>query len=334
MSLTQLRAFVAAATLGTFTAAATELKMSQPAISDLIRRLEQELRTTLFHRGARTLILTTAGEQLLTHATQAVTSADLGREAVSSQLSLKGGIATFGVLRNADYYLRADLAARFRRQYPNVHIRLVGQNSAETAAAVAAGDLEAGMVTLPIDDHGLDVMPLARDEILYITADSGRAASPRTIEDFCAAPLVLYDAHHATTDPARRQLNERAQLAGLRIEPSIEVEYLSTAISLVAQGFGDSIICRAALATLTHTGLHTTTFNQPLYDTLALIKRRGAVLSPATREMATLALTSLREHQSSPDGTTTIIETPHDINAFLNTGPPQEDRYPGEASVR
>ena len=64
MTLTQLLAFVAAAQHGTFTRAAQELKMSQPAVSDLIRRLEDELGTTLFHRTTRSLTLTHAGEQL------------------------------------------------------------------------------------------------------------------------------------------------------------------------------------------------------------------------------------------------------------------------------
>ncbi|CAM5357949.1 hypothetical protein STENM223S_06974 [Streptomyces tendae] len=58
--------------------------------------------------------------------------------------SLGGGTATFGVLRNADYYLLADLVQMFHARYPRVRVRLVGQNSAETAAAVAAGRIRRG----------------------------------------------------------------------------------------------------------------------------------------------------------------------------------------------
>ena len=61
------------------------------------------------------------------------------------------------------------------------------------------------------------------------------------------APLVLYDAHYAKTDPARRQLNERAQLGGVALNPTIEVEYLATALALAADGFGDTIACRASV---------------------------------------------------------------------------------------
>lgn len=317
MSLTQLRAFVMAARLGTFTAAAHELKMSQPAISDLIRRLEQELNAALFHRGARALVLTAAGEQLLTHAEQAVASARQGREAVHSQVTLGGGTATFGLLRNADHYLKTNLAANFRTRYPEVRIRLVGQNSAETAAAVASGALEAGLVTLPIDDDNLEVVPVARDEVVYVTASADRAARPPTIEDFCGAPLVLYDAHFAATDPARRQLNERAQLVGMKVEPSIEVEYLSTAISLVAERYGDSIICRAALTGIQEDRIHAVSFEQPLFDTLALIKRHGTVLSPATREITKLTFQALEQHQASSEGTAVMLVTQEALDRFL-----------------
>lgn len=317
MSLTQLQAFVMAVTLRTFTAAANELKMSQPAVSDLIRRLEQELQTPLFHRGTRNLMLTAAGEQLLPHAQQVIASAEQGRRAVQSQLTLGGGIATFGLLRNADYYLHSDLAARFRRAYPDVRIRLIGQNSAETAADVASGVVDAGLVTLPVVDDGLEVVPLARDEIMYVTADESRAQQPVSTESFCEATLVLYDAHYAQSDPARRQLNERAQLAGRKIEPDIEVEYLASALSLVQQGYGDSIIARAAIPSALPPTLYTVPFRQPLWDTLALVKRRGAVLSPASREMARMAVDALNQHQRTREGTAEMLADPAQLAHFF-----------------
>ncbi|WP_159613966.1 LysR family transcriptional regulator [Glutamicibacter sp. JC586] len=319
MTLTQLEAFLCASELGTFTAAAAHLDMSQPAISDLIRRLEQELKAPLFHRGSRSLVLTAAGEQLLPHARQSVASAAQGREAVLSQMSLAGGTATFGLLRNADYYLKTDLAMKFRRQYPKVNIRLVGQNSSETASDVASGVLEAGLLTLPIDDEGLEILPIARDELLCASASKQRVSSARAFEDFLATDLVLYDAHYPSTDPVRRQLNEQAQLIGKSVMPEIEVEYLSTAISLVAAGFGDTILCQASVSSLDQgLGIHTIPFETPIFDVLALVKRTGTILSPATRELARLAVDSLMEHQKGKDGTAEILATENQIERFLD----------------
>ena len=318
LTLTQLQAFLAAARCGTFTAATDQLAMSQPAISDLIRRLESELGANLFTRGSRSLRLTSAGEQLLPHAEQAVASAALGVQAVRSQVELGGGTAMFGLLRNADFYIKADLAKRFRTRYPEVRVRLTGQNSAETANDVATGVLEAGMVTLPIDEAGMEVLPIARDEVVFVTADADRARRPVSLASFCAGPLVLYDVHYAGTDPARRQLNERAQLIGQRIEPVVEVEYLGTALALVAEGFGDSIVCRAATrSTVMPKGLHIASFEEPMFDTLAFVKRRGQVLSPATRELVRMAWDSLVAFQATPGGTAEIIADASDVQTFL-----------------
>ncbi|WP_306316776.1 MULTISPECIES: LysR family transcriptional regulator [unclassified Streptomyces] len=296
MTLTQLRAFVEAERLGSFTAAARALDMAQASASELVRRLEAELDAELFVRGSRTLALTSAGQELLPYAQQSVAAADGGTRAVHSLGSLGGGTATFGVLRNADYYLLSNLVQLFHARYPDVRVRLVGQNSAETAAAVAAGRIEAGLVVLPIDDEELQVTPLLRDEVYYVSASEERTGAPVTIEDFARAPLVLYDAHYGWQDPTRRQLAERAQYAGVRVDPLIELEHIEAALKLVATGVGDTIASRAVVDSPAFpAGLRTARFADPLYDTIALVRRRGHPLSRATRELVRIAEDTLRE---------------------------------------
>ncbi|GAA5207780.1 LysR family transcriptional regulator [Streptomyces thinghirensis] len=296
MTLNQLRAFVEAERLGSFTAAAKAMDIAQASASELVRRLEAELDAELFVRGSRTLTLTTAGQELLPYAQEALAAADSGVRAVHSLGSLGGGTATFGVLRNADYYLLADLVQMFHARYPEVRVRLVGQNSAETAAAVAAGRIEAGLVVLPVDDEELAVTPLLRDEVFYVSADPERTRTPVTIEAFSRSPLVLYDAHYGWQDPTRRQLAERAQLAGVRIDPLIELEHVEAAVKLAAVGVGDTIASRAVVSGPSFpSGLHTASFAEPLYDTIALVRRRSRPLSRATRELARLAEDTLRE---------------------------------------
>lgn len=296
MTLNQLRAFVEAERLGSFTAAAQAMDIAQASASELVRRLEAELDAELFLRGSRTLTLTAAGRELLPYAQEALAAADSGTRAVHSLGSLGGGTATFGVLRNADYYLLSNLVQMFHARYPAVRVRLVGQNSAETALAVAEGRIEAGLVVLPIDDEGLAITPLMRDEVRYVSASAERTGAPVSIEAFCRAPLVLYDAHYGWKDPTRRQLVERAQLAGARIDPLIELEHVEAALKLAAAGVGDTIASRAVIDSPTFpAGLHTAPFAEPLYDTIALVRRRGRPLSRATRELARLAEDTIRE---------------------------------------
>lgn len=300
MTLNQMRAFLAARRLGSFTAAARELETAQASVSELVRRLEDELGAALFQRGSRRLVPTAAGEELLPYAEQAVDATEHGARAVRSLRALGGGTATFGVLRNANYYLLSDLVRQFHDRYPDVRVRLVGQNSAETAAAVGSGELEAGLVVLPINDEGLTVTPLLRDEVLYASHDRERTRIPRTTRQVAEAPLILYDAHYGWRDPTRRQLVERVQLAGLRLEPVIEVEYVESALALVAQGIGDTIVSQAVANSRTFPpSLATIRFAEPLYDTIALIQRRDRHLSPATQELVRLAQDTLRAAASS-----------------------------------
>ncbi len=297
MTLNQLRAFLAAARTGSFTAAAEQLSISQASVSELVRRLEDEHDVQLFSRGNRKLVLTAAGQELVAFAEQSVLSADDGIKAIRSLRSLTGGVATFGVLRNADYYLLSDLVERFHEKHPDVRIRLIGLNSVQVAAAVADGQLEAGLVVLPIDDAGLSVTPLGRDEVVYASADPSHLRHPVTIAELAAARLVLYDAHAGWKDPTRRQLAERSQLAGLKLDPWIEVEHVEAALNLVARGIGDTFISRAvagSVACPSNVGI--VAFEQPLYDTVAFIRRESAPLSPATRELAQLAQEMLRAH--------------------------------------
>src|SRR5919199_1764856 len=147
---------------------------------------------------------------------------------------LSGGTVAFGTFGSAHHYLLGGLVQEFRARHPNVRVRAVGQNSAEVADAVRDGRLEAGLIVLPIDDRGLDVRPAMREELLYVSADPQRLREPMTAERLAAAPLILYDARWGADDPTRRQLRERAQEAGVQLEPQIEVEYQTAALELAA----------------------------------------------------------------------------------------------------
>lgn len=274
--------------------------IAQASVSELVRTLEDEYGTTLFARGSRKLVLTAAGVALLPHAEQAIGAADNGVRALRSVRSLTGGVATFGVLRNASYYLLSDLAQEFHRRYPDVRIRLIGMNSVEVAAAVAAGSIEAGLVVLPIDDEGLRVTPLLQDEVLYASSVPERLTHAVTIEQLAHSTLILYDAHYGWKEPTRRQLAERAQLAGVKVDPLIEVEQVEAALGLVDRGIGDTIVSRAvATSTACPPSVKTVSFAPPLFDTIALVQRESAVLSPATRELTRLAQQMLLRHKGT-----------------------------------
>jgi DNA-binding transcriptional LysR family regulator len=292
VTLQQLEYFLAALDEGSFSAAAERLLLSQPSLSEQIRRLEAELGVSLFTRVGRGIKPTDAAQALRPHAEDALAAVAEAREAVVEQRELRGGIATFGTFGTARWYPGTQIVAAFRRRHPKVRVRLIGQNSSEVADAVREGDLEAGLIALPIDDAGLDVRPIMQDEILYASADPDRVKKPVTIRDIAKWPLILTDASYGLEDPTRRQLFELAQREGVTVEPQIDVEDLETALELATRGLGDVLIARGILLSLGRRvpkRLGWVPFAEPIYDTFAFINRRGARLSPAAREFMALA---------------------------------------------
>lgn len=301
MRNSQVLAFYWAARAGSFTAAAHELGMSQPSVSELVKRLEVDVGLELFVRAGRHLVLTAAGQTLWPWAERIRDDLDNAQRAMDELRGVTGGTASFGLLRNASFYFLSELAMRFHRERPGVQIRLIGQNSVEVAAAVRSGELEAGLVVLPVRTDGLDVYPIVRDEVLWGSSEPARVSTPFDIVDVAQRPLILYDAHYGWEDPTRSQLRDLAQRHGLNLAPSIEVENVDSALALVAQGIGETIVSGAVARHETFPPeIHTVGFEEPLFDTIALIQREGGAMSPVTKELAMMATRMLIDSGLEP----------------------------------
>ena len=292
MNIQQLEYFLSAFDRGSFSAAAEALHLAQPSVSEQVRALESELGVALFTRVGRGLQPTEAGRELRPHAERVLHAVEAARDSVVAVRELRGGTASFGIWGHARFYPGMDIVNDFRVRHPNVKVRLLGLNSAEVVDALRSGEVEAGMVALPIDDRGLDVRPVTRDEIVYVSTSRARLRGPITISRVAQAPLVLPDASYGAQDPTRRQLSELAQREGLTIEPVIDVEDIESALDLVALGHGDTFVSHGLLWNLGDRlpeNVGWAPFAEPLYDTFAFAWRRGAQLSPAAREFLGLA---------------------------------------------
>lgn len=286
LSLQQLRCFCAAFELGSFTAAAETLRVSQPAVAEQIRKLEQALGADLFVRAGRGVIATEAGRAFAEHATRSLRAVEDAADSVGELSELRTGTLALGVFGGPSAWRLDVVIQAFLRRYPNVSARCIGANSSMLADRIRRGELEAGILILPIDDDRLDVRPIVRDEVVYVSASPQRTREPATIERLATTPLVFYDAESADRDPIRRQLAERAQALGVRLQPKVEVELKDIALRLVAGGIGDTYLPSA----FTHApyypdGLTTVSFEPPMYDTFAVVTRAGARVSPGVREL-------------------------------------------------
>ena len=293
MSLQQIRCFLAAAETGSFTAAAERLDVSQPAVAEQVRNLEHLVGLDLFVRGGRGVRLTTAGQAFAERAPTILHALDDVVDSVDDVRTLRTGTLAFGLLSTPEAYGIDRYASAFALRHPGISLRLLGRNSSVAADRVRRGDLEAAMVSLPVDDDGLEVRPFARDEVVYVSAEPTHTSGPATVADLARRPLILYDAESGDRDPLRRQLRERAQELGLRLVARVETETMVMALRLVADGVGDTYVPRAhTLASYFPPALSTAPFHPAIFDTFAIVVRRGSRLSPAT----TAFVAGLEEH--------------------------------------
>jgi DNA-binding transcriptional LysR family regulator len=297
VTLHQLRCFLTTLELGSFTAAATALGYAQPSVSEQVRLLEQSLDTTLFRRVGRGLVATEAATALQPHAAAALAAVAEGGRAVAAVREVLTGTVRFGVFRTARFYLGGGLVADLLRRHPGVRIELVGQNSAEVLDHLRRGRIEAAAIALPVDDDGLTVTPVMRDELVYVSADPSRLRRAVSPTELAAAHLVLPDVSWRDADTTRRQLSASVQAVGRSLRPRVEVEDPETALEVAAEGLADTVTWRGVLHAFGDRlppGLGWVPLRPRRYETFAIVHRPEPELSPASRVVVALAAQRMR----------------------------------------
>jgi DNA-binding transcriptional LysR family regulator len=237
--------------------------------------------------------LTEAGNAFLLPANRVLDAAKAAEASITDISELENGSLSVGVFGQSFSYGLADIIADFHARFPGVSQSVSGLNSAEVADSVREGRHEAGIVFLPVDTTGLTVRPFFKDPILYVSADPTRTDAPMTIERFCSAPLVFYDAAWQLTDPTRRKLNEAAQRRGLTVRPVVDTDDVRVAIELTRRGVGDTIASRTMLDKLDAVGLHSVEFAEPITEALAIVHRVNSRPGPAARAFLEMFVRSL-----------------------------------------
>ncbi len=296
-TLHQLQLFLVTYRTGSLTAAADELGLAQPSVSEQVRLLERSVGAALFRRVGRGVVPTEAAEALRPHAEQALGAVAAGRRAVGAVTGITAGTIRFGLFGSARLYLGAQLVHDLAERHPGVRVELVGQNSTEVQQHLVKGYVEAALIAIPIAAERMTVRPVARDELVYISADPARLERPVTGAALAKAELVLPETTYRDDDSSRRLLRELVQRTGNTLRTRYEVEDGETAMEIVAMGLADTVLPKAAAEELMprlapQAGW--VSLRPRTYDVFALVHRRDAVLSPAARSVIELATRLIR----------------------------------------
>lgn len=293
MELTPLRYFRVMARVGHMTRAAEELGVTQPALSAMLRKLEEEVGAELFHRTGRGVELSEAGRIFLTHADQAVREADSGVAAVRALLGLEHGALRVGGGATATTYVLPGVLSCFRREHPGLRFFIREGGSSAVAEAVLEGELDLGIVTMPVTTPGADdlaVTRLASDELVLIVPPGHRLSRQRTFRwhDLDGETVVAFEAGSAV----RRLIDEAAREAGVRLDVAMELRSIETIKEMVRVGVGVGFVSRFALPD----GSGIAHADAPLVRDLAIVRRRDRIPSPAAKALENALLV----HASRP----------------------------------
>jgi LysR family cyn operon transcriptional activator len=239
MDLRQLRYFVAVAELASFSRAAEQLHITQPALSRQIKELETELRLRLFDRLGRHIALTAAGKEVLTRS-QALLNEASHLNALATELAGGSrGMIRLGATPQTLESLVSRLLARYRRLRPDVEVALVEDGAASLLSQVEGGLIHLAIAGLPGDTPlmGRVLFPLG---VLAVLPQSHPLRSQKTLDvtDLANQPLLLLRKSFMT-----RQLFDGAcQVAHLRPRILLESGSPHSLLALAADGHGIAVI--------------------------------------------------------------------------------------------
>jgi LysR family nitrogen assimilation transcriptional regulator len=248
MDLRQLEYFVRVAELGSFTRAAIELDVAQPALSRQVRLLEVELRQALLVRNGRGAVPTEAGKTLLEHGRGILHQVqrakdDLGR--------LRGGLSgrvAVGLPNSVARVLTVPLLRAFREAMPEARLSISEGLSGALEAGLVSGRLDIAVLYNAQPTREIDATPLLDEDLLLVRArppglHEDPPPGPIALEDVARLPLVI------PTRPNAIRMHVESALAavGCKPEVALEIDGVQAILDLVREGAGCAILSRNAL---------------------------------------------------------------------------------------
>jgi len=292
LNLDQLRAFVEVVERGSFTAAAKELNLTQPAVTHQVQELERRFRVALVERLGKRAHPTEAGADLIAHAR------DLLERDANTQIAMRRftdgwlGRVRIGTSMTVLMYALPPVLRQLKMDHPQLEISIKAGLTATTLQMLKMNALDLGLCALPIEDPALEIVPLFTDELVAILPSSfgkpPKQATPAFLSKF---PLILGNENSALRGAIAKWLS----LAGPVPKPVMELDNVEAIKSVVAVGLGASIVPRLSLGA-GHV-LASETFVVPLRPRAArqvgLVKMRGKADGGGLR-CVTAAMLNLR----------------------------------------
>lgn len=288
-TLSQLRAFVAVAEYRHFGTAAARLKVSQPTLSQALASLEGGLGVQLIERSTRRVLVTAAGEQLLTQAKLILDAADGFVAAAAGVGDNLVGPLRIGLIPTVAPYVLPPLLPALRSEMPALVPQVIEDQTARLLESLRAGAIDVAVIALPSEAPGLVEMPLYTEEfVLVLPRDHALAGrDDLELDVLDELPLLLLDEGHCLRDQTLdlcRSVDAHPQSGDTRATS------LATVVQCVAGGLGVTLVPDSAVPVETRRGdLATARFAAPAPGrTIGLVFRASSGRAEGYRQLAEL----------------------------------------------
>ncbi|WP_345423652.1 LysR family transcriptional regulator [Halioxenophilus aromaticivorans] len=285
-----LHYFYEVAKRGSFTLAAEQLHIAQPAVSMAVKKLEQSLELTLFHRVERQISLTDEGQRLYRQAErilQAVADAELEMRELRG---LERGSVQLGTPSMLGSYHFPSIIMAFRRRYPNLTFTVHEGGAWQLQTMLERGELDLAVIEAEAVPDTIQAVPLLREEMRVVVNAAHPFAGQGSVtpQAFLGEDLVLFREGYFH----RKVINQMAEQYGIAPKINFETNLLPLIRSIVKQGSGISTLL--TMATEDDPDLITLSFNPPVMLDLCLAWRKDGYLSKANRAFVDFVLESSR----------------------------------------
>ncbi|MDR3567882.1 MAG: LysR substrate-binding domain-containing protein [Syntrophobacteraceae bacterium] len=279
MDLRQLKYFLEIARVRSFTRAAENLLIAQPAVSIAIKKLEEELELVLFNRQDKKVTLTAEGEIFLRHANRVIDDIKAAELEMEELKGLSRGEVRIGIPPMISAYFFPEIIRDFIKRYPQLRLSVYGEGSGRLQTMIEHGVLDMGVVAGENFPDTLHAGHFLREEIVVCVPTGHRLAKREsvTFSEFIGEPLIFYTEGYYI----REQLQETLKELGATPKVVLETNLFSLIKSLVKNGTGISTFLRTALAG--ESDLAAIPFDPPLYLDLKIAWRKRQYLSRANQ---------------------------------------------------
>ncbi|MGI6008010.1 MAG: LysR family transcriptional regulator [Ruminococcus sp.] len=240
-NLSLYRIFYTVANTGSISRAASELYISQPAVSKAVQKLEQSLNTALFTRSSRGVSLTEEGNILYDHVKNAFSSIQAGEEKLKQMRELDMGHIRIGVSTTLCRFTLLPFLETFIRTHPHVRITIECQSSNRTLQLLTENKIDLGLIGRPEHLHQVRFHPLGEiEDILVATRSYLDNLHMRGSDLFQNANLMLLDKENIT----RQYMDEYLALNRISTENALEISTMDLLIEFARIGLGIACVIK------------------------------------------------------------------------------------------